>query len=158
MILQGGKARTIDGYRAKCKECINRKRREWYKNNKDLHKKQMEKYKDKIPLWKKKSYLKIPNKKRLLNYARQRSKFKNIDFNLIENDIIIPEFCPILGIPLIERSSKKDGNSASVDRIDNTKGYIKGNIAIISYKANRMKSDFTFEEIEKLYLWLKGIR
>ena len=49
-------------------------------------------------------------------------------------------------------------NSPSLDRLDNNKGYTKENISVISYKANRIKNDASFEEIEKLYLWLKEKR
>ena len=44
-------------------------------------------------------------------------------------------------------------NSASIDRFDTTAGYIKGNVWIISDKANRMKSNATIEEIKKIYYY-----
>jgi hypothetical protein len=65
--------------------------------------------------------------------------------------------CPILGIEMVfgGTGSIKD-NSASIDRFDTTKGYIKGNIWIISYKANRMKSNATIDEIKKVYDYMKA--
>ena len=83
--------------------------------------------------------------------AKHRSKLKNIEFNITVDDIVIPDFCPILEIKIIPYSNS--GNSASIDRIDNSKGYIKGNIQIISKRANMIKSDSTFEDIQKLYNW-----
>ena len=82
--------------------------------------------------------------------ARGRYKRKNLDFNISIEDIIIPEKCPILGISLFF-SNDKTYNTPSLDRIDNTKGYVKDNIRVVSLRANFLKSDSTFEEIETLY-------
>jgi hypothetical protein len=44
----------------------------------------------------------------------------------------------------------------SFDRIDPTKGYIKGNVQIVSQRANRIKSNSTLEEFEEMaYNWRK---
>lgn len=92
----------------------------------------------------------------LLRLAKRRAKQKGLEFNLEAHDIQIPELCPVLGIPLHslgqqgeDRRGKCD-DSPSIDRIDNTKGYIKGNILIVSVRANRLKSDATPEELMKL--------
>ena len=86
--------------------------------------------------------------------AYNRAKIKGIEFNIEESDIIIPERCPLLNIPL-EFGTKADYNaSPSLDRIDNTKGYIKGNIWVISKKANTMKNSATLKE---LYTFCKNI-
>lgn len=79
--------------------------------------------------------------------AKTRSKKYNYEFNIEESDIIIPKYCPLLEIP-IELGSKDDyENSPSLDRIDNNKGYIKGNVWIISKKANSMKNSATKDEL-----------
>jgi len=64
--------------------------------------------------------------------------------------------CPVLGIEMVfgGTGSIKD-NSASIDRFDTTKGYIKGNVWIISYKANRMKSNATIDDIKKVSDYMK---
>lgn len=80
--------------------------------------------------------------------AKTRAKKKNLDFSIIETDIIIPEKCPILGIPLFISESIWSNNSPTIDRIDNTKGYIKGNIAVISWQANNMKANLNLRDIE----------
>jgi len=67
--------------------------------------------------------------------------------------------CPILNVPLfagVKRGTIPELNLASVDRLDNTKGYIKGNVHFISYRVNNIKSDASFEEIERLYNWWKA--
>ena len=87
-----------------------------------------------------------------------KAKQENIPFSIDLSDIIIPEFCPVLGIKL--QKSRVQGNplpsSPSVDRVIPEKGYIKGNIAIISFRANRIKNDATEEELEKVLKYVKN--
>lgn len=94
-------------------------------------------------------------RKVLLNAAKKRSKDSNLEFNLELDDIILPKKCPILGIKLQFNIGKAEDNSYSIDRINNTKGYIKGNIQIISFKANTIKNNASLLEIEKVYLYMK---
>ena len=76
--------------------------------------------------------------------AKTRSKASGLEFNLELTDIVIPELCPVFKVPFITGDTDL---TPSIDRIDPTKGYIKGNIIIISNKANRIKSNATPEEI-----------
>jgi len=93
----------------------------------------------------------------ILNRVKARAINKKLEFNLSAFDITIPEYCPILGVKLeYVKGRGGSANSPSIDRIDNSKGYIKGNIQIISKRANIIKNDATIEEIEKVYLFLKG--
>ena len=64
--------------------------------------------------------------------------------------------CPVLGIPFQYAGNKLCDNSASLDRFIPSNGYVPGNVWIISHKANRMKSDATLEEIEKVYRYMAG--
>jgi len=83
--------------------------------------------------------------------AKKRAKKKNIEFSITSEDIPeIPKICPVLGIPIIVGKGKLTDNSPSIDRINNNKGYTKGNIRIISYRANRLKNDATIEEIRRI--------
>lgn len=79
--------------------------------------------------------------------AKNRAAKKGLEFNIEESDIIIPAICPLLNIPIMFGTRKDYNSSPSIDRIDNTKGYIKGNIWIISKKANTMKNSATLEEL-----------
>jgi hypothetical protein len=99
----------------------------------------------------------LPLKTKIFRSARSRAKKANLEFNITEDDIIIPEFCPILGLKLCENVICAKPNSFSLDRIDSRKGYIKGNIHIISHRANAIKNDATIEELEKIVLYLKNI-
>lgn len=81
--------------------------------------------------------------------AKKRAKTKDLEFDLKEEDISIPAICPVLSIP-IERNEGKCGpsmNSPSMDRIDPLKGYIKGNIRIISHRANTLKNNASVNEL-----------
>ena len=89
-------------------------------------------------------------KKIMLRNSQVRAKSKNIDFALKESDIHIPKICPVLGIPLYRCERENWNNSPSIDRIDNTKGYIKDNVIVVSRRANSLKKDATIEELQKL--------
>lgn len=92
---------------------------------------------------------------RIKGYMIRNSKFsakrRNLEFNIDVRDIQLPEYCPILNIKLYYNFEKRDFNSfnhASLDRIDNSKGYIKGNIMVISRLANAMKNEASFEQLD----------
>lgn len=92
----------------------------------------------------------IPLVKKMLSRCKSRSKLNNLEFNLTEDDIIIPNVCPVLHVPF----DNTPDYTPSVDRIDPSKGYIKGNIQIMSNKANRMKSNATLEELKLFAQWV----
>lgn len=121
-----------------CRACARESARRCYRNHKSSN---VENYK------------KNPIKKMFQN-LKGRAKRENILFNLDMEDIVIPEICPVLGIPLIPFSSSD--NSPSVDKFNPELGYVKGNIYIISKKANRIKCDATVEEVEKILIWMKS--
>lgn len=90
----------------------------------------------------------------LLKQAKYRAKKNKIEFNIDISDIIIPEYCPILKIPLFTRKGHSGPNSPSLDRIDPSKGYVKGNVQVISHKANTIKSDATLQELLDFATWV----
>jgi hypothetical protein len=83
----------------------------------------------------------------MLNNSKQRAKGKGMEHTLLLEDIVIPEICPVLGIKLETGDRKNHNNAPSIDRIDNTKGYTKDNIMIISARANILKKDATMDEL-----------
>ena len=84
---------------------------------------------------------------RLFTSAKSRAKKFNLPFTLTHKDIVVPTHCPALGLPL-DFSSKEC--TPTLDRIIPALGYVAGNIAVISWRANRLKSDATSEELQKL--------
>ncbi len=89
--------------------------------------------------------------KSILAGAKCRAKRNGTEFNINEADINIPSICPVLKIPIKRNTgSGFHFDSPSLDRIDNTKGYTKGNCRVISNRANLLKSDASLEELELL--------
>jgi hypothetical protein len=79
--------------------------------------------------------------------AKTRAKHKGFEFNISIEDIKIPTVCPILGVPL---------DRPSIDRHDSSKGYIKGNIVVMSTRANVLKNNGTLEEFKLIVKYLES--
>ena len=79
--------------------------------------------------------------------------------NISINDLFpLPSVCPVFGIEINYEGTKAKGfvdDSPSIDRIDSAKGYIKGNVQIISWRANRIKSDASLHELEAILKYVK---
>jgi len=86
----------------------------------------------------------------MLDRSKSRAKKKGFEHNITIEDIIIPNKCPLLEIPLFPGQGEVCSNSPTLDRIDSSKGYIKGNVWVISYKANTIKSNATPEELLRI--------
>lgn len=158
-----------NGYVSTCNSCRNSligerrkaaKReylKKYYNENKQVILKNMREYaennKQNISIRKRDWY--INNLRHMMwKNAKRRAKDKGIDFSIKEEDIVITDVCPVLGIPLIVGVVRND-NSPTLDRIDNTKGYIVGNIRVISWRANRIKGDATSKEISLVLEYMK---
>ena len=140
------------------KEPQKEKSKEWAKKNKEYFKEYRKKNAKKMMANTIKWMNKYPERSVIVR-TRCRAKRLKIDFNIDESDIVIPTKCPVLGIPINPTygTSSKTGpkpDSFSIDRIDNNKGYIKGNICIISNKANIMKSSASPEELLQFAFWV----
>lgn len=87
----------------------------------------------------------------LWNAAKQRAKKAGLEFTITVADVIIPAACPYLGIPICASFDPTGGvrrdNRASLDRVDSRVGYVPGNVHVVSWKANRIKTDATIEDL-----------
>jgi hypothetical protein len=89
----------------------------------------------------------------MLRTAKYRAIANNIPHTLVKEDIIIPEFCPILGLELKSAEGRAIDCSPSLDRIIPSLGYVKDNIQVISQLANQMKSSASPEQLLAFGNW-----
>lgn len=87
----------------------------------------------------------------LTDRAQQRARRKDVPYNLRRQQVVVPTHCPVLGIPLIVGGPRSDA-SPSLDRVDPRKGYVTGNVRVISDRANRLKGSRSLSEVRALAL------
>lgn len=91
--------------------------------------------------------------KRMIRDARYRAKKLKLDFTINFDDIkkLTVNTCPILNLPIDWTLNKRSDNSPSLERIDSKQGYTPSNVAIISWRANRIKKDATIQELKLIF-------
>jgi hypothetical protein len=85
--------------------------------------------------------------------ARKRSIEYSLPFDIEPEDIIIPETCPVLGVKLVSGGPRD--NAPSLDRVIPELGYTRGNIRVISFRANRIKSDARIIDLEAVIKYIR---
>lgn len=127
-------------------------------NQAQYNKRYYEKNKHKWKEYAKKYRTERDNQLKAIFYsARSRSKIRGLEWNLeIEDVLNCPDVCPVLGIEIKFQEGPGSHHSPSIDRFDNTKGYTKDNIRMISLRANTLKSDGTLKEFEHLIKYLSN--
>lgn len=90
---------------------------------------------------------------------KERSRHNGYESDLELNDLpVLTEVCPVLGIRYAKGSLKNKDYSPSIDRVNPNLPYLeayKDNLVFISHRANRIKSNASAEELEKIvaYMW-----
>lgn len=107
---------------------------------------------------KQRAYLDADPRRRLLTSCKARAKAKGLECTIVLDDIEIPERCPALGTLLAVGVKKVGPNSPTLDRIDNDKGYVKGNVCVISFRANTIKGNNRADQLEAVARWMRGMR
>lgn len=172
--------RDVEDYRNECRQCARDRQRKWIEQNrtavylerKDYRKQHKSKLKEKAKIRysnqsdERRAYLRYRNREYrennpeliMLSSAKCRAKKNNFPFNIDKSDIIIPEFCPILGIKLVRNLGENGGkfDSPALDKIIPALGYVKGNVRVISQLANGMKRELTEELLVKLLRYVRG--
>lgn len=124
-------------YRSECRDCKSKIHHNYYEN----------KYSEKAKA-RSRDFRSEDQVAALLSSCRQSARRKGFEFNLTAEDIVIPKTCPYLGVELTNVQGKgRVWTNASVDRIDSSKGYVSGNIQVISCKANTMKQNASVDEL-----------
>lgn len=147
-----------DGLQASCIECMTASHKSWASAKDEVYQQER----------RLRNQLAVDNGRsrdplgQLLRSIKARAKATGMEFGLNRADVVIPEFCPVLGIRIYFARGRGNGLAErdcrpSVDRIDNSKGYTPDNIVVVSYRANRLKSDATLSELEAVAAFYRGI-
>lgn len=92
--------------------------------------------------------------------AKTRAKAKGLLFDLTSPYLlsITPDTCPVFGTPFVFVGNKTiQPESATLDRLDPAKGYVRGNVIVMSMKANTIKSAYGSEDVQKVAEWLRSV-
>ena len=166
-------AKSPDGRGSYCKVCHKAYTKQWnlehpeqVKQNRkdydaahaDKRKAQRKKYRADNPEYferKRKEHVSENPEMYVVYEARKRAKKFGLECTITAEDIVIPEICPVLGIKLVRgKTDKNRDGSPSLDRIVPELGYVPGNIAVMSYRANRIKNNGTADEHRRIADWM----
>src|ERR1035437_8083877 len=91
----------------------------------------------------------------MITEARGKGRRKLLEFSISGADVEQSEFCPVLGTRLdYKGTGRRTGQSwdsiPSLDRVDNSKGYVPGNVVVISWLANHLKGAATGDQLRAL--------
>ena len=92
----------------------------------------------------------IAAQRRLLQLAKGRAKKLGLDYDLTPGCFTVPARCPVLDIPLFFTMRGFSDNAPTLDRIDNRRGYVVGNVIVVSWRANRIKCDASPSELKRI--------
>lgn len=86
--------------------------------------------------------------------SKERALVKGLQHSISVDDPALksPDVCPVCSTKLIPGILKLHHASPTLDRIDNSIGYVPGNIRIICHRCNTLKSDATFNELTAVWL------
>jgi hypothetical protein len=91
------------------------------------------------------------------NRAKQRSREKGLPCNITAMYVLalMSTHCPVFGTEFVFRGlGVTCPESPSLDRLDSSKGYVKGNVVVISSKANAIKNAYGSKDIAAVAEWL----
>lgn len=116
----------------------------YYARNRDKVKAQVRTYKEQEREKAQKAHL---FSRHIWTGLKARAAKLGVEFAVLREDYPIPDVCPALNISL-DRSDRN--HTPSLDRIDNSKGYVPGNVVVVSCKANTIKRDLSLGELQQL--------
>lgn len=97
----------------------------------------------------------------MLSNAMHRAQRRGAKFDRAALEELLdnaPDRCPVFGTLFAVRRGVRGvvDTAPTVDRLDNSKGYVRGNMCLISWKANRVKNDATLSDLTAVVTWLRS--
>lgn len=86
----------------------------------------------------------------MFHAAKKRAREKGIPFSITMKDVVVGRICPLLGVPMRRSAGRLSPFSPTLDRIIPSRGYIPGNVVVVSYRANAIKNDASIDEIRTI--------
>lgn len=139
--------KQTDGKTVYCKSCLTSYRIAHKERSREYMRRRRLQDNETIKATRRKSWRELDPRKRMLQQSRNRARRKGLDFNLELSDIVIPKECPLLNIPFKVGTRDDYESTHSLDRIDPSKGYVKGNVWVLTKKANSMKNSASPQEL-----------
>lgn len=149
------------------KNRITQRAIEWQRDNKETHNKHVAEYARRNPDVARQASQKYITKNKgtlpyahrcILTRAKARAKSYGLDFNLtieyIQSIWPADNKCPVFGLEF-DLHGQDLQRCASIDKIVPSRGYVQGNVSIVSFRANSIKRDSTFEELKLLLEYMK---
>lgn len=107
------------------------------------------------------AYARLTSEQRLLRAAKKRAKRLGLPFDLTAEYLRsvwpVDGRCPVLGFRMLWDTEDGAEIAPSLDRLNREAGYVKGNVAVISGRANRIKSDAHWIELEKIAAYARRL-
>jgi hypothetical protein len=100
----------------------------------------------------KRDYARSSQEYRIWYRAKRRAKVESLPFDIEVSDIVIPAVCPVLGKPFVIGDPDW---TPSLDKVIPELGYVKGNVYVISNRANRLKNDATLAELQEIVSYIQ---
>lgn len=94
---------------------------------------------------------------RLLKSARYRAKKLGVACTITLDDVVIPDVCPAIGIPLTQGARALHDGSPTLDRLVPDKGYVPNNVVVISMLANRIKQEAESAQVLAVAEWMESM-
>lgn len=133
-----------------CKGCARSRLRNWQSKNRALRSEyergRSQSHRRKDPAY------------RIWKGAKDRAALHGIPFSISRYDVSIPSVCPVTGIPLVLTHRRAQGDSPSLDRIDPLRGYVPGNVIVVCWRVNRIKSDASLDELRSILSFYEALR
>lgn len=150
--------------KVQCDQCSTKNKtnsRKWKKSHPLAMRAAGRRYRDKYPeesLARNIQYKRDHFEVTLIAQARCRARKRGQPFSITVEDVHVPDVCPVLGVRLQRKG--RDGRSApdfpTLDCLIPVRGYVPGNVFVISSRANRLKSNASWQDLQKVADWIRS--